>query len=56
MKKETDREQRKRIWIERATSHFDSPKIRKEAEEMFEKANPENKISKLFKVRPIKFK
>lgn len=34
------REARKRRWIEKATSHYDSPELRKEAEEMFEKANP----------------
>ena len=28
-------------WMERATSHFDSPQIREEAKAMFEKANSE---------------
>lgn len=39
--KETDEElqRRKSIWIARATSHFDSPEIRKEASDMFDKAN-----------------
>lgn len=46
MKKETQQEraQRKAIFIARATKHFDTPKIRKEASEMFDKANPIEKI------------
>lgn len=35
-----NREERKAIFIAKATTHFDTPEIRKEAEEMFEKANP----------------
>jgi hypothetical protein len=34
------RAERKAIWLQKATAHFDSPKIRKEAEKMFEDANP----------------
>lgn len=35
-----EREQRKAIFIQRATALYDTPQIRKEAEEMFEKMNP----------------
>lgn len=34
-----EREQRKQIFIQKATSHLDSPELRKEAEELFEKQN-----------------
>lgn len=34
-----EREIRKSVWLQKATTHFDTPEIRKEAEEMFEKAN-----------------
>ena len=37
-----DREQRKANWIARATAHMDSPRIRREAEEIFNKRNPIN--------------
>lgn len=42
MKNETqkERELRKSTFIARATSHFDTPEIRKEASDMFEDANP----------------
>lgn len=42
MKNETlkQRKERKAIWIARTTSHYDTPEIRREASEMFEKANP----------------
>jgi hypothetical protein len=42
MKNETpeQRAQNKANYIARATSHFDSPKIRKEAAEQWEAANP----------------
>ena len=33
------RNKRKSIWIAKATAHFDTPKIRKEADKMFEKKN-----------------
>ena len=36
---EEEREERKQIFIQRATSHFDSLELRKEAEELFEKQN-----------------
>lgn len=39
METKQEREQRKQIWIARATAHFDTPAIRKEASDMFEKAN-----------------
>ena len=41
MKNETpeEREQRKAIYIARATSHFDTPEIRKEAEDKWNEAN-----------------
>lgn len=35
-----DRAQRKATWMGRATSHMDTPRIRKEASDKFEKANP----------------
>lgn len=35
------RAQRKAAWIARATSHFDTPEIRKEAAEQWEAANKE---------------
>ncbi len=35
-----DREERKAKWISKATAHFDTPEIRREALEMFDKANP----------------
>lgn len=35
-----DRAQRKAIWIARATSHFDTDEIRKEASDIFEEKNP----------------
>jgi hypothetical protein len=34
-----ERKQRKSLFISKATAHFDTPAIRKEAEEMWEKAN-----------------
>lgn len=36
-----ERELRKQMYISRVTSHFDTPKLRKEAEEKFEKENPQ---------------
>lgn len=41
MRKETkeERAERKAIWMGRATAHFDTPKIRKEASEKWEEAN-----------------
>ena len=33
------RAERKALWMAKATAHFDSPEIRKEAEEMFETRN-----------------
>lgn len=36
-----DYQERLARWIERATSHFDSKRIQKEAKEMFIKANGE---------------
>ena len=35
-------EERKSIFIARATKHFDTPKIRRQAEKLFNKANKEN--------------
>jgi hypothetical protein len=35
-----DRQVRKSTFIARATKHFDSPELRKEAAELFEKSNP----------------
>ena len=35
-----ERARRKAVWIGRATAHMDSPKTRKQASVMFEKANP----------------
>lgn len=32
-----EKQLRKSIWMAKATAHFDSPQIRKEAEEIFEK-------------------
>lgn len=42
MQKESnkDRQDRKSTFIARATKHFDSPELRKEAAELFEKSNP----------------
>ncbi len=42
-KKETkqERAQRKAIYIGRATAHYDTPQIRKEASEKWEEANKE---------------
>lgn len=42
MKNETpeQRTQRKAYWIAKATSHMDTPKIRKQASDQFEAANP----------------
>ena len=34
-----ERKQRKQQFISRATAHFDSPELRLEAEELFEKQN-----------------
>lgn len=44
MKVETkeERAERKAIYIAKATSHFDSPEIRKEASDKWEKANEKN--------------
>ena len=43
MDKETKKErlERKAIWIARATAHYDTPEIRKEASDMFDEANKE---------------
>lgn len=34
-----DKAERKAIWMAKTTAHFDSKKIRKEASDMFDKAN-----------------
>ena len=34
-----ERADRKAIWIARVTKHFDSPELRKEANDIFEKQN-----------------
>ena len=39
-----ERRERKAQWLARATAHFDTPEIRKDAGEMFEKANPIERI------------
>ncbi len=42
--KENDKIKRKErlaIWVEKATAHFDTPQIRKEAIEIFNKQNPQ---------------
>lgn len=41
---DNSRKERKSQWIARTTAHFDTPEIRKEAEEMFEKANPDQPV------------
>lgn len=33
------REERKALWLAKATQHFDTPKIRREAIKIFNKAN-----------------
>ncbi len=41
MSEEQDkREERKSLFIQKATAHFDSPELREEAAEMFDKRNP----------------
>lgn len=35
-----ERAQRKANWMARATSHFDTPEIREEADQLFEENNP----------------
>lgn len=42
--------QRKSIFMARATSHFDSPKLRREASKMFDKANGIKRKSLLARV------
>ncbi len=36
-----ERQMRKATWMARATAHFDTPEIRKEAEDRWEEANKE---------------
>lgn len=38
-----ERAERKALWIARATAHFDSPQIRRQAAAMFEKKNAKTK-------------
>ncbi len=35
-----ERAERREMWISKSTSHIDTPKIRKEAGEKFDQANP----------------
>lgn len=38
--RDKERESRKSIWMSKATQHFDTPKIRKQALAIFNKYNP----------------
>lgn len=39
METKEERAERKAIWMEKATAHFDTPEIRQEASDKFEEAN-----------------